>query len=136
MTNPSPWNSPDGYSYAAPLASTALPAWAKTYRIVLMVLGGIAMLALLVIAVCFSLPADMYEPGGLRAAGLGILLSLLYAVGSIPYLIANLVYAIRWATSLRGRGYAASGLSSAFLVAAPIVVAASIIHGAAFLWGR
>jgi hypothetical protein len=136
VTNPSPWNEPGLTGYAEPLASDTMPAWAKTYRIVLMVFGGFAMLALLVITICFSLPASMYEPGGLRAAGLGILLSLLYAVGSIPYLIANLVYTIRWATSLRGRGYAASGLSSTFLVAAPIVVAASIITSAFFLWGR
>lgn len=134
MTSPSPWNSPDGYSYAAPLATTNLPDWARFYRIVLMVFGGLAMLALLVITICFSLPASMYEPGGLRAVGLGILLSLPYAVVSIPYLIANLVYAIRWATTLRGRGHSASGLSSSFLVVAPIVVAASIIHGAVILW--
>jgi hypothetical protein len=101
-----------------------------------MILGAISLLALIVITVSFSLPADMYEPGGLRAAGLGILLSLLYAVGSVPYLIANVVYAIRWAVSLRGQGYRVSGLSSAFLVAAPVLVAASIIHGAVFLWGR
>jgi hypothetical protein len=136
VTDPFPWNNPGLTGYAAPLASNTLPSWARVYRTVLMVLGGIAMVALLVIAVSFSLPASMYEPGGLRAAGLGILLSLLYAVGSIPYLIANLVYAIRWATSLRGRGYAASGLSSAFLVGAPIVVAASIITSTFFLWGR
>lgn len=136
MTDPSTWNNPDVTGYAAPLASNTLPSWARTYRIVLMVLGGIAMLALLVITICFSQPADMYEPGGLRAAGLGIMLSLVYAIGSIPYLIANLVYAVRWATSLRGRGYRASGLGSSFLVGAPIAVAVSIIHAAVFLWGR
>lgn len=134
MTNPAPWTQPDGYGYAARLASHPLPPWARVYRTVLMALGGVYMLALIVITISFSLPADMYESGGLRAAGLGILLSLLYAVGSGPYLIANIVYAIRWAVSLRGRGYRASGISSAFLVGAPILVALSVLRCAALLW--
>ena len=134
MTDPALWNEPGVTGYAAPLASNTLPSWARTYRIVLMILGGIAMAALLVIAVSFSLPASMYEPGGLRGVGFGIMLSLFYAVGSIPYLIANVVYAVRWATSLRGRGYSASGLSSAFLVAAPVLVAISVVRGVAMLW--
>lgn len=134
MTSPSPWNQPDDLAYAPPLAANTLPAWAKTYRTVLMVLGGIGVAALMGIIVSFSLPASMYEPGGLHGVGFGIMLSLFYAVGSIPYLIANVIYAVRWATSLRGHGYSASGLSSAFLVAAPILVALSVVRGVAMLW--
>lgn len=134
MTSSSPWNQPDDLAYAPPLATNTLPSWARTYRLVLMVLGGAGLAALLGIIVSFSLPADMYEPGGLRGIGFGIMLSLFYAVGSIPYLIANVVYAVRWATSLRGRGYSPSGLSSAFLVAAPILIAVSVARGVAMLW--
>lgn len=134
MTSPSPWNEPDGLAYAAPLASNTLPRWARTYRTVLMALGGISVLAFIAITVCSALPANMYEPDGLRAVGVAIMLSLFYAAGSIPYLIANIVYAIRWATSLRGHGYRVSGLGSTFLVAAPILVAINIIRGAALLW--
>ncbi|MDN4645502.1 hypothetical protein [Arthrobacter sp. PsM3] len=134
MTSPAPWNEPDGYSYAEPLSPNMLPVWAKTYRTVLLVLGGIGVAALIGITVSFALPASMYEPGGLRGVGFGIMLSLFYAVGSIPYLIANVVYAIRWATSLRGHGYSVSRLSSAFLVAAPALVTISMVRGIALLW--
>lgn len=134
MTNPSSWSQPEGHSHTASLPSQPLPAWAKTYRTVLMVSGGVGLVTLAAIVVSFSLPASMYEPGGLRGVGFGIMASLFYAVGSLPYLIANAVYSIRWASSLRGRGYSVSGLSSAFLVTAPVLVAASILRGIAMLW--
>ncbi|MCB5291896.1 hypothetical protein BJQ90_01327 [Arthrobacter sp. SO3] len=70
----------------------------------------------------------------LRGVGFGIMLSFFYAVGSIPYFIANVVYAIRWATSLRGHGYSVARLSSAFLVAASILVATRTARGVARLW--
>lgn len=134
MTSPAPWNETDGFAYATPPTSNTLPVWARTFRNVLMVLGGVGVAALIGIYVGFALPASMYEPGGLRGVGFGIMLSLFYAVGSIPYLIANVVYAIRWATSLRGHGYSVSLLSSAFLVAAPILVSLSVASGVALLW--
>ena len=134
MTSPAPWNELDGSSYATPPTSNALPAWARTFRTVLMAFGGLGVAALIGISVSFALPASMYEPGGLRGIGFGIMLSLFYAVGSIPYLIANVVYAARWAASLRGHGYSVSRLSSAFLVAAPILVAISVARGVAMLW--
>ena len=134
MTSPAPWNELDSLAYAAPPASNTLPVWAKTFRTVLMVLGGLGVAALIGISVSFALPASMYEPGGLRGVGFGIMLSLFYAVGSIPYLIANVVYAIRWATTLRGHGYRVSRLSSAFLVAVPVLVAVSVARGVAMLW--
>ena len=134
MTSPGPWNEPDGFAYATLPTSNRLPVWARTFRTVLMVLGGVAVAAFMAITVSFALPANMYEPGGLRGVGFGIMLSLFYAVGSIPYLIANVVYAIRWATSLRGHGYSVSLLSSAFLVAAPILVSLSVARGVVLLW--
>lgn len=133
MNSPAPWNEPDGFAYATPPSPNALPEWARTFRTVLMALGGLGVVALLGISISFALPASMYEPGGLRGVGFGIMLSLFYAVGSIPYMIANVVYAIRWAISLRGHGYSASRLSSAFLVAAPILVAMSVARGVALL---
>lgn len=108
--------------------------WARTLRTVLMALGWVGVAAFIGISVSFALPASMYEPGGLRGVGFGIMLSLFYAAGSVPYLIANVVYAIRRATSLRGHGYSVSRLSSAFLVAAPILVAISVAPGVALLW--
>jgi len=134
VTNPAPWTQPDGYGYAAPLASRSLPSWARVYRAVLMAIGGIFLLALIVITISFSLPVDMYDRGKLQALDVGIMLSLFYGAGSIPYLIANIVYAIRWAVSLRGRGYRATGISSVFLVAAPILVALTVLRGVALLW--
>lgn len=107
--------------------------WAGTFRTVLMALGGLGAVALIGISVSFALPASMYQPGGLRGVGFGIMFSLFYAVGSIPYMIANVVYAVRWATSLRGHSYRTSRLSSAFLLAAPILVAMSDAYGVALL---
>jgi hypothetical protein len=134
VTSTSPRNETDGFAYAAPVATKPLPPWARTYRGVLMVLGGLAVATLTGIVVSFALPSSMYEPGGLRGVGFGIMLSLFYAAGSIPYLIANVVYAVRWATSLRGRGHSVSRLGSVFLVTAPLLVAASVVRGVALLW--
>ena len=134
MTNPSSWSHPEGQSHTVSLPSQPLPSWAKTYRTVLMVIGGVGLVALAAIVVSFSLPANMDDPAGLRGVDFGIMTSLFYAAGSIPYLIANGVYAICWASSLRGRGYSVSGLSSVFLVTVPVLVAASILRGIAMLW--
>lgn len=128
MTAPSPWNEPDGAAYAAPFTSNTLPGWAKTYRTVLIVLGSVVTAWLLAIVAGYAMSFPD-AAGKTSAAILLLVVDVLFALVSIPYLIASAVYGIRWAVTLRGRGYTAGGFSSFFLVAAPSAVTVAVVFG-------
>lgn len=87
-----------------------------------------AWLLVIVAGYAISLPDEAARTSG---AILLLLVDVLFALAAIPYLIASAVYGVRWAVSLRGRGYTVSGLSSFFLVAAPAIVTVAIGLGAA-----
>lgn len=77
-------------------------------------------------AISFSDSASMTS-----GAILMLIVDVLFALAAIPYLIANAMYGVRWAVSLRGHGYSVNGFSSFFLVTAPVVVTVVIGLGVA-----
>ena len=64
MTSPAPWNETDGFAYVTPPTSNTLPVWARTFRNVLMVLGGVGVAALIGIYVSFAARQACTSPEG------------------------------------------------------------------------
>ena len=102
-------------------SSLPLPDWARAFRIILIILGGVfALLLLMFLLVNEATESSFYTESG-RAAinillGLGVVILLL----AVPYLLASLIYAFLWSTSLRGKGYRSYAGTTWFLIAAPL----------------
>ncbi|MDP9937259.1 hypothetical protein J2T11_003630 [Paenarthrobacter nicotinovorans] len=105
-----------------------MPAWATTFRSVLLIGAALlVLLLLLLIGTATSGSADMYSQGGLGALEATIWLGLGTILLTFPYLIASIVYGALWATKLRGRGYRRYAATSWILVAGPVVVALPVV---------
>ncbi|SLK00114.1 hypothetical protein [Arthrobacter sp. P2b] len=112
---------------AAQVQVPPLPAWAKVFRTILLVVAGLLMVMLLLLFLAgTSASADMYTPGGTDVLQATIWLGLGTVVMTVPYLIASIIYAILWAAKLRGRGYRGYPATWA-LIAGPVVVALPIV---------
>lgn len=120
-----PHNShPSGYFPSQPgqVRAPRLPAWATTFRTVLLIGAGLLVLLLLFLIGTATLgPADMYSDGGLGVLQATIWLGFGTILLTFPYLIASIVYAGLWATKLRGRGYRPYTATSWILVVGPVV---------------
>ncbi|MGR0159160.1 hypothetical protein [Paenarthrobacter nitroguajacolicus] len=101
-----------------------LPAWARTFRTILLILPGVlALLLLLVIWAATSGSIDMYSEGGLGVLQIIFWLGLGMILLAIPYVIGSVIYAVLWATKLRGRGYRRYPGTAWILFAGPVVAA-------------
>jgi hypothetical protein len=95
-----------------------------------MVLGSVTMAWLLAIVAGYAMTFPD-AAGKTSGSILLLIVDVLFALVAIPYLIASAVYGVRWAVTLRGRGYTAGGFSSFFLIAAPVVVTVAVGLGVA-----
>ncbi|MDR6987561.1 hypothetical protein J2Y66_002043 [Paenarthrobacter nitroguajacolicus] len=105
-----------------------MPAWARTFRKVLLIGAGLLVLLLvLLVGTSTSGSADMYSAGGrsgLQAIvwlGLGVLLL------TIPYVLASIIYAVMWASKLRGRGFRRYPGTTWILIAGPLLAALPLV---------
>ncbi len=105
-----------------------LPAWARTFRTILLILAGLLVLLLLLLfGAAMSGSADMYSEGGRSVLQATIWLGLGTVLLTIPYVIASIIYAALWAGKLRGRGYRRHPGTTWILIAGPIVSALPIL---------
>ncbi|AFR30215.1 hypothetical protein [Arthrobacter sp. Rue61a] len=100
-----------------------LPAWARTFRTILLILAGVLVVLLLLLIAVGTGSIDMYTEDGLGALQAVIWLCLGMLLLAIPYVIASVIYAALWATKLRGRGYRRYPATTWILVAGPILAA-------------
>ncbi|MBT2585601.1 hypothetical protein [Arthrobacter sp. ISL-95] len=95
-----------------------LPAWARTFRSILLILAGLLVLLLMLLFWAAT--------SGSSAGGLGIL-QVIFWLGfglfwlAIPYVPASILYAVLWASKLRGNGYRRYPGTSWILIVGPIL---------------
>lgn len=105
----------------------ALPAWAGTFRTVLLVLAAILLLLLLLLLMMgTSRAGDMYAGGTSAVLQATIWIGLALPALGVPYVVASIAYGALWTARLRGRGYRRYPATTWMLVAGPIVVGLSI----------
>ncbi|YCK83013.1 hypothetical protein M1D89_07215 [Arthrobacter sp. D3-18] len=105
-----------------------LPAWARTFRTILLILAGLLVLLLLLLFGAGTTgSADMYSEGGLGVLQATIWLGLGTVLLTIPYVTASIIYAALWAGTLRGRGYRRYPGTTWILIAGPIVAALPVL---------
>lgn len=112
-----------------PLSSKTypLPAWARGYRLYLIIFDVIIFLNSLVFILFAFFPGEFTTanpnkmiPWMLVFAGLFLMVAL------IPYLLSNLLYGILWWVKIRGKGFLASKISSLFIVSVPALISSII----------
>ncbi|PRB44992.1 hypothetical protein CQ020_01815 [Arthrobacter sp. MYb23] len=111
-----------------PVEVPPLPAWARTFRSGLLIGAGLLVLLLLLLIVVAT--------SGSSAGGVGILEAVLWlGFGlfwlAIPYVLASIIYAVLWATKLRGNGYRRYPGTSWILVGGPILAGLPLL---ALIW--
>ena len=105
-----------------------LPAWARTFRTVLLFGAGLlVLLLLLLVGTSTSGSADMYTSGGRSALQAMVWLGLGALLLTIPYVLASIVYAVLWASKLHGRGFRGYPGTSWILIAGPILAALPMV---------
>jgi hypothetical protein len=111
-----------------PFQRPPLPAWARVFRLALICLGGgIALLLVVFLAGSMTSQASVYTESGRADIQLAIWLGLLLILLSVPYVLASLVYGVRWAVTLRGRGYRSYPGTTWLLVLGPIAVIVPVL---------
>ncbi|MDQ0662448.1 magnesium-transporting ATPase (P-type) [Arthrobacter ulcerisalmonis] len=112
------------------MKKTPLPAWARIFRTILLVLAGILLLLLLLlllITMGTSRAGDMYDDNTMAVFQATIWLGLALTALTIPYLLASVTYGALWAAKLRGRGYRGYPATTWILVVGPLVVGLSVM---------
>ena len=105
-----------------------LPAWARTFRTVLLFGAGLlVLLLLLLVGTSTSGSADMYTSGGRSTLQAMVWLGLGALLLTIPYVLASIVYAVLWASKLHGRGFRGYPGTSWILIAGPILAALPMV---------
>lgn len=105
-----------------------LPAWARTFRTILLIGAGfLVLLLLLLIGTSTSGSADMYTAGGRSALQAMVWLGLGALLLTIPYVLASIIYGVLWASKLQGRGFRRYPGTSWILIAGPILAALPMV---------